>query len=308
MIDPLVSIIVPSYNHAPFIENALRSVFDQNYPNIEIIIVDDCSSDQTYSLCKSFFTSSSARSRFSSVQLCRNMYNEGAHATLNKGIKLSNGSFLAFLNSDDYYGPDRISVCMRAVSKLSAEFIFTGVKSVDSLGKILVRDEVVDPIADILLSYKNSLPSLSFGFLGHQLTVSTGNMIVSRRLISNVGGFSSLKYCHDWDFAFRTISYAEPVYIPETLYFYRQHSTNSYKALQDHAHEETELVLRRYFRSVKLGRVTNPLAPSPLTWPGVFEVFAKRYGVYRWWMIESGAYTKASRVTDDSTAILRVEG
>ena len=303
--EPLISIIIPSYNHENFIEKAFSSVFEQTYKNIELIIIDDNSNDSSYSICKKFAESAIVRSRFKRLEILSNKTNSGAHSVLNTGIDLAEGKFITFLNSDDFFGPQRISQCVEASMTSDNTFVFTGVASINNNGELIHNDKILGKVQKTL-GQRSVMPSLSFGFLGQQLTVSTGNMFLGAGLLAKVGKFSALRYCHDWDMALRLISLVEPIFVQNASYFYRQHATNSYKGLEHVADGETEVVLRRYVRSIKLGGVINPLAPSPIKWPGVFEIFAKRYGTYRWWAAESGAYAKDSRVVDRDADIPRV--
>lgn len=303
---PLVSVVVPAYNHRKYIAQALQSVFEQDYQEIELIIVDDCSTDGTKETCRKFVASRRARTRFRRLVLIEHSHNTGTHGSLNDGIAEASGRFITFLNSDDYYASSRISECVKTAAGQD-RFIFTAVKYVDQAGQDVEPEDLVKPIQRLLNLRRDKLPSLSFGFLGHQLAISTGNMFVGRHLLERTGGFAALRYCHDWDMALRLIKWAEPIYVPKELYFYRYHAANAHRNLQEFGASETEYVLRHYFRAIKLGQVSNPLAPSPVTWPGVFDMFAKTYGVHKWWLAESGAYPKGARVIDRNMNLPEIE-
>lgn len=293
---PLVSVIVPAYNHEKYIVECLRSVRDQDYPAIELIVVDDCSTDETAQLCSKFATARRNLARFAKVVFIRHEANLGAHAALNDGIAAAGGRFVAFLNSDDAYAPSRISSCVAAANGDDG-FVFSAVRTVDDAGRTAVPDHRFLAIRELLSgAARAELPSTSFAFLAHQAAISTGNMFVPRETLHRAGPFAPLRYCHDWDMAMRLILIAEPIYLPNELYFYRYHQKNSWRELEEHAEIETEYVLRHYFRRIKLGEISNPLAPSPVTWPGVFELYARSQGVYKWWQAESGAYPKGARV------------
>jgi glycosyltransferase involved in cell wall biosynthesis len=302
---PLVSVVVPTYNHERFVTNCLRSVADQDYRRIELIVIDDASTDATAARCQKFLGTRSAKARFERIVFRRHERNQGAHIVLNEGIEAAQGRYITFLNSDDYYAPSRIDTCVRAAHGADP-FIFTAVQPVGDAGQEMEADELTRPIQRLLV-HRALLPSLSFGFLGRQIAVSTGNMFLGRELLLKAGRFAALRYCHDWDMALRLIRLVEPRYLPDPLYFYRYHAQNTHKKLRDLGELETEQVLRRYFRAIKLGEVRNPLAPSPVTWPGVFEMFAKSYGVYKWWQAESGAYPRGARVIAAGGQLERIE-
>jgi glycosyltransferase involved in cell wall biosynthesis len=303
---PLVSVIIPAFNHEPYVAECLRSVLDQTYKRIELIVIDDASSDDTADICRKFIQSRAAKSRFEQTVFLRHACNSGAHTALNDGIAAAQGQYVTFLNSDDRYIETRISACVRAANGAD-RFIFTAVQAIDHAGRKTDPDETTSVIQRMLTRQLAALPSLSFGFLGRQMAISTGNMFVSRTLLAQAGAFAPLRYCHDWDMAMRLIRLTEPIYLPKPLYVYRYHGENSFRTLQEVAKRETEYVLRQYFRGIKLGQVTNPLAPSPITWPGVFEMFARNDDVYKWWLAESGAYPKGARVIAASADLQRIE-
>lgn len=303
---PLVSVVVPAYNHKMYVAQCLRSVLEQDYRDIELIIVDDCSTDGTAQICRKFAGSQSAKARFRRIVFIQHERNTGAYGSLNDGIVEAQGRYITFLNSDDYYDKLRIGRCVRAMAG-EDRFIFTAVKHVDANGRAVEPGELAKPIQRLLTVQRAMLPSLSFGFLRHQLAISTGNMFIARKLLERTGGFANLRYCHDWDMAMQLITLTEPVYVPEDLYYYRYHDENAHKRLQEFGRPETEYVLRHYFRGIKQGKVANPLAPSPITWPGVFEMFAKRLGVYKWWQAESGAYPKGARVIAQDADLQKIE-
>ena len=91
----LVSVIMPSYNSSKYIEASIKSVLGQTYKNIELIIVDDCSSDNTVEIIKSF---SDTR-----IRLFINETNQGAALSRNKALREAKGNYIAFLDSDDVW-------------------------------------------------------------------------------------------------------------------------------------------------------------------------------------------------------------
>ena len=93
--EPLVSVIIPTYNRGRLILDSINSVLNQTYKNIELIVVDDCSTDNTEEILKSINDS-----RIKYVKLEKN---SGACIARNKGIELSTGEFIAFNDSDDLW-------------------------------------------------------------------------------------------------------------------------------------------------------------------------------------------------------------
>lgn len=104
--EPLVSIIICSYNHAQYIDEAIKSVFDQEYRNWELIICDDGSSDNSHEVLRKY--QSSPR-----VSLYLNEKNQGQGVMLNAGIDAARGDFICFLSSDDIFFPNKLKSQVR---------------------------------------------------------------------------------------------------------------------------------------------------------------------------------------------------
>ena len=96
MNEPFTSIIIPVYNAELTIEKCLKSVLKQSYQNYEVIVIDDCSADNSLSIIKEF------KSKFRRFRILSNPQNSGASITRNNGIKLAKGKYIAFLDSDCY--------------------------------------------------------------------------------------------------------------------------------------------------------------------------------------------------------------
>ena len=106
---PLVSIVIPTYNHAKFISKALKSVIYQTYKNWEAIIIDNESVDETYKLVNDF---NDSRIKYFKIS------NDGVIAkSRNLGIKEAKGDWIAFLDSDDWWTKDKLEVCISKIGK-----------------------------------------------------------------------------------------------------------------------------------------------------------------------------------------------
>ena len=82
--EPLISVVIPSYNYETYIGAAIRSIMAQTYANIELVIIDDCSRDGSFALISSF--AEAAGDRFTNIIVRQNEHNMGAHETINAGI------------------------------------------------------------------------------------------------------------------------------------------------------------------------------------------------------------------------------
>lgn len=108
MAKPLVSVVMPTYNYAAYIQRAIDSCLEQGYPNIEIIVVDDGSTDNTAEIVQALVRQYPARLKYVRQQ------NAGASAARNAGLALAGGDYIAFLDSDDCFTPDAIETRLRA--------------------------------------------------------------------------------------------------------------------------------------------------------------------------------------------------
>ena len=104
---PLVSIIIPCYNHEAFLDDCLGSILAQTYPNIELLICDDCSPDNSYEKIMSYMEE--LEKRFNNVIILKNEINCGVTKNVNRMLKLAKGEFVKTLASDDCMAPDAIS-------------------------------------------------------------------------------------------------------------------------------------------------------------------------------------------------------
>ena len=110
MTDSLVSYIIPSFNHSKYIDKAVNSVLQQSYKNIELIIIDDGSIDNTREVLKKF-------KNYQNIKIVFNENNLGQSATLNKAISLAKGDYIGFLPSDDWILKDKVKLQMERFSE-----------------------------------------------------------------------------------------------------------------------------------------------------------------------------------------------
>ena len=127
----MVSIIMPAYNSEKYIKKAIISVCRQNYPDWELIVIDDCSTDSTADIVKKLAESDSR------IHYMKNPRNSGVAKSRNRGIAYASGEWIAFLDSDDCWRSDKLSRQMDCALKNHAQFIFSGSVFMDQFGKKL---------------------------------------------------------------------------------------------------------------------------------------------------------------------------
>lgn len=108
-----VSVIVPVYNVAPYITRCLNSIYNQSYPNIEVIIIDDCGTDNSMTIINSYLTSE----QHAITKVIHHHQNQGISSARNTGINNANGEYLYFIDSDDYLTLDCIQILVELAHK-----------------------------------------------------------------------------------------------------------------------------------------------------------------------------------------------
>lgn len=238
---PKVSVVIPAYNHERYVGAAVRSVLDQSFRDLELIVVDDGSTDRTGAVVQAI---SDPRLRYV------RQANQDAFNAINNGLCEARGAFLAILNSDDLYLPARLERLVSESEKTGAQFLFTDVTPVDAGGNDIPRGAHYWHIwHERNRAFYKECGDLYTAFLRGNFMVGTSNVFMTRAVYEKVGGFASLRYLHDYDFIFRVLL-AFPGKVrylaDEVLLKYRIHGDNTLKQGAVKAREEDIAVIRKY--------------------------------------------------------------
>ncbi|WP_313449029.1 glycosyltransferase [Streptococcus parasuis] len=125
----LVSIVMPAYNCEKYVVEAINSILAQTYRNWELLVLDDGSKDNTLRIIEEF------SQKDSRIKALPNGKNIGVSATRNRGIELASGEWIAFLDSDDMWKPEKLEKQFEIVEKEAAEFLFTGSSYINEEGE-----------------------------------------------------------------------------------------------------------------------------------------------------------------------------
>lgn len=134
---PLVSVIMPAYNAEPYIEAAIRSVMEQTVHDWELIVLDDCSGDGTCAIAQRLAAEDGR------IRLLRNGENMGVARTRNRGFELCAGQYVALLDSDDVWHPDKLEKQLARLTQTGAELSYTSYAIVGADGKKVKADYLV---------------------------------------------------------------------------------------------------------------------------------------------------------------------
>lgn len=208
---PLVSVVVPAYNVAQYVRQSVDSALSQTYPEVEVIVVDDGSTDATLSVLREAYADELRVRVFTQA-------NAGASAARNRGIAEARGEFIHFLDADEFLLPQKI---MASYSLFQAD---PSVQVVYGHGTPVLADGVTEipmdypplPSGDVFCHWING--TMSGGTYG-----VTSSFMVRRSALSAVGGFDpALPICHDWDLWLRLAARFPFAALADRLVVYRR--------------------------------------------------------------------------------------
>jgi glycosyltransferase involved in cell wall biosynthesis len=219
----LVSIVVASYNHAGYLTQRMDSLVAQTYPNIEILVIDDCSPDNSVEILERY--ASNPR-----VTLIRREKNGGWVAVSNQGIEMARGEYILFANCDDDCSPTVIERLVEAISASPTIGIaFCKSWMVDENDQVLGNDYEIRERAFQLKCVKDAF--IERGemqrFLLYSCVIPNLSAALIRRNCFKVSGNFSKNYrvCSDWDLFFRIADNFDFCYVAEPLNRFRQHAS-----------------------------------------------------------------------------------
>ena len=221
---PLVSVLIPLYNHAAYIKRCLDSILEDGYPNIEIVIIDDGSKDDSAALAELWHSANKADAvtRFELIT----RPNKGLTKTLNELVALAGGDYIVVLASDDYLLPGGIAARL--------EYLQSNPHKLAVFGDCLVVD------GNNTLTYPSGIADLYGGHIeclmnDELLTMELifnwcvpGPGFMARRdLFDRIGLYDENLTVEDWDMYLRIAAQGLRGFIPKTVAAYRYHESNS---------------------------------------------------------------------------------
>ncbi len=184
----ILSVIIPAYNRATVLPQAIKSVFAQGFEDLEVIVVDDASGDNTQSVITAMAQSDPR------IVYIRHPHNQGGAAARNTGIERARGEYIAFLDSDDEWLPHKLARQMELFGKLDASYgvVYTGLQVIyedKKKGEVFRASHRGSFLNELLIC--NCVRTLS-------------SVVVKRHFLQAVGGLDPrLKSCQDWDLYIR---------------------------------------------------------------------------------------------------------
>lgn len=197
--NPKVSIILPTYNGLKYIRESIDSCLNQTYKNFELIIVDDCSKDNTQDIIKSY---QDARIRY-----IRNEKNQRLPRALNTGFENATGEYLTWTSDDNLYMPNAIEEMVKSLEANQYDFVY----------------------ADIYLFKDDNIKNAELEKLPQAKTIKSNNCIracfmYTRKVLDEVGGYDpDMELIEDYDYWMRVSRHFYMHHIEKPLYYYRLH-------------------------------------------------------------------------------------
>ena len=226
---PLVSIVIPTYNHAPMLQRALATVVEQTYQNWNAIVVNNFSTDNTLEVVAAF--------NDPRIQ-CVNFRNNGViGASRNEGIALATGKYVAFLDSDDTWFPTKLEKCVEILES-GSDLVCHAEYWVDESGK------------SRLVAYGPSEAATHHNLIYKGNRISTSATVVRAALLKEVHGFDvspELISTEDYDLWIRLAAKSDKfAFISEPLGEYHRHDNNVSANIEKHLAAELALLAKHF--------------------------------------------------------------
>jgi alpha-1,3-rhamnosyltransferase len=284
---PLVSVAIPAYNHASFIEACLASVYEQTYPEIELVVVDDGSTDGTYEVAEHFLALHGRR--FRRIELLRQA-NRGVCAASNAAIEASRGEWVHLLGSDDLIHPRKVARIQQAINEWGCPdlaLVHADIDMIDASG---------NPLEGNRLHKSRPAPGIDrdawrWLFWNRQY-VFNPTVALRREAVVAIGGFDSRLPLEDLDCWLRLALHYPIARVPEVLASYRKHTGNASRRklimlgallrtygffLEATASRFTSSEIRRHFQMNLRQVFRRTLKICPARLPTVMQAWAKSW-------------------------------
>ena len=234
-----VSTIIPTYNCAAYIAEALESILAQTYPDVEIIVVDDGSTDSTRQVLEPY------RGRI----IYLHQENQGESVARNRGIEAAGGEFIAFLDADDLWLPTKLERQVAAMDHYpEAVLAYSYAYAVDASGRrIRFRG------SDLLCQGEAGLHQVFARLVTDNMIANPGAVLMRKQFLTGMTAFDpAIRWGEDWDLWLRLSLKGPFLFIPEPLACYRMHTAERRLAIEasDAFVRQNEEILRKVFASL----------------------------------------------------------
>lgn len=221
--NPLVSIIVITYNSAKFVLETLESAKAQSYQNIELIVSDDCSQDNTVEVCKNWIEENDGR--FVRTELITVEKNSGIPANCNRGVKAAKGEWVKLIAGDDLLVENAIEdLTGYANFNNNTFFIFSDIGFIDEKGNSITKENYINKdFFNLSAKVQNRMLIIGNGFF-----IPAATSLINKEVLLRLGGFDEeIKYCEDYPMWIKATRHDYNLsYLDVITAKYRIHSTS----------------------------------------------------------------------------------
>ena len=214
---PLVTVGIAVYNGEKYILESLKSINEQSYSNLQVCIVDDASTDNSYYLCKKW----SEQSRFP-VMVLKNTTNLGLSATCNVILTHAKGKYLQLFDQDDIMLPDKIENDVSEFEQLNEKvaLIYSKVQLINEKSEVLNQDY------NDRIEFNGILSLNPFAQLLKKNFVPAPTVLLRNDLVKKTGGYDETVVYNDWDMWLKLTKNYQIAYFDRTTVRYRIHTTS----------------------------------------------------------------------------------
>ena len=247
---PLVSIVVPNYNHAPFLRQRLETVYTQTYRNVEIILLDDCSTDSSRDILREFQSLHADNTRL----LLNDENSGGVFNQWRKGIDAARGDLVWIAESDDFSAENFLAELVPAFADDAIQLAFCRTDFIQDDKKIFTTEQYLADLPDFDWTKNFAMTAADFvelGFGVKNIIPNVSSVLFRKRKIFPAQCLP-MKLCGDWAFYLEVIKGGCVYYSPAATNFYRVHKNSTSLKIQKEPryffeHERiAELVAQNY--------------------------------------------------------------
>lgn len=234
---PLISVIIPNYNYGQFLGQAIESVLNQTYKHVQLIVVDNESTDNSVEVAQ----------RFDGELTLIQKNHGGVSSARNLGLAHASGDYICFLDSDDTWLPEKLASQLAVLESSEAGLVYSGVN---------LCNQELESEATLVPKYRGKCTDM---YLRHPTTaiilLGCSNAMLRREIADRAGGFNtSLHFSADWDY-FRRVCYLTDVeYVKDLQVNYRRHRLSMSAGSILDFYNDNELAVREFLHDIRKPR------------------------------------------------------
>lgn len=260
---PLITFTIVAYNQEKFIVDAMKGAVSQDYENLEIIVSDDCSQDNTFGLIEEFVANYSGPHK---IITNRNEKNLGLVGHLNKLLSLAHGQYIVFAAGDDISFPERCTVSLDAIRESGVSSVSFSYVKIDGDGNLIEKKRDIDDTTICTYTLED--------YLDDRYKSGGCARVISRRIIDDFGLLDDSCPTEDTTFNLRAFLLGGIAKSERPLVYYRIHGKNVSKGANYYEYVKPQLIYSQYLRDL------NTAKEKAFIKEGTYELVKKKIDYY----------------------------